>query len=157
MRSTYLQWATMGTLLCALLLPRPSLMFLIMSVRSWGFSGSSLLAHFRNWNCFTERLSFLCWKKWCWVKTECDVEMARHITGTEQTVSQPQVNRLLCYLDMTDQNVAADESWEGVGAGHLNLNLSKYFLVFIPVDTVRLLWSEKNMCICTLLSCTSSL
>lgn len=143
-RFTYLQWTTMGTLLCDLL-PKLSLMFLIMSVRSWGFSGSSLLAHFRNWNCFTDRLSFLCRQRRCWVKAEWDVEMTRHITCTEQTLSQLQVKWMLCYLDMTDQNVAADESWEGVGACHLNLNFSKCFLFFIPIHTVSLLWTQKNM------------
>lgn len=45
---------------------------------------------------------------------------------------------------MTDQHVAGDESWGGVCACHLHLTLPKCFLVFIPVDTVRLLWKKRH-------------
>lgn len=76
-RPSYLQWTTMGVPLCDFLLPQLRLMSLIMSVRSWGFSGTSPLAHFRNWKCFTGRPSFLCRHKWG--KTTCDTEMTNQL------------------------------------------------------------------------------
>lgn len=93
---SYLQWTTA---ICDLL----CFISFIMSVRSWAFSGTSLFPHFRNWNCFTERLSFLCWQKSCWVKAACDVVMTGHVTtGVDADKMWKQNRCLLCYLDMTD-------------------------------------------------------
>lgn len=78
MKLSYLQWTTaVCDLLCFI--------SFIMPVRSWAFSGTSLFPHFRNWNCFTERLSFLCWQKPSWVKAACDIKMTGHviITGAD--------------------------------------------------------------------------
>lgn len=57
---SYLQWTTVVIVRALLLQLRFT--SLIRSVRSWGFSGSWPLDHFRNWKCFTWRLSFL-WKR----------------------------------------------------------------------------------------------
>lgn len=50
--------------------------------------------------------------------------------------SQLQGRFLLCYLDMTDQHVAADESRAVVCVYQLHLKVAICFLVVIPVNTV---------------------
>lgn len=71
------------------------------------------------------------------ISTQADADELRN-----RTLLRSQSRLLLWYLDMADKYVAGDESRGVLCAFHLHLNVPKCFLVFIPVDTVRLLWTR---------------
>lgn len=103
---------------------------------SWGFSGRSVPSHFRNWKCFTGQLSFRCWHK-------CFVLLRQHITpaftvkllgNSSEHNNGHEKDQLWCYLNMSDQHGAVDESWSNFCTRNFYLNISKCLLFFTPVD-----------------------